>query len=187
MKIYLDFDRTLFDTNTFLKEIYHIIEKYNISFFIFNKYKNKILDKGFNCYKIVENISKDYPIDQNIYKEFDLLIENDSIFIYSDVIEFLYFLKKNNYNIILLTKGNKEFQKKKIDYSGIKKYFDEIIITLNKKGNLKIDYDGVFIDDNVKELESINKKNPKEIICISRDNKSNTNFHTIKSLSEIYK
>ena len=187
MKIYLDFDRTLFDTNAFLEEIYHIIDKYNISLEIFNKYKDKVINNGFNCYNILREIGKDFYVNEKIYKEIDDLIKNDSIFIYADVKEFLDYLKSKNYEIILLTKGNKMFQERKIEYSKIKKYFNKIIITLQNKGDLDIDYHAIFIDDNFYELSSIKRNNPLKIIYIDRYKQNNkTDLIKVKSLNEVY-
>ncbi len=187
MKIYLDFDRTLFDTNTFLKEIYIILNKYNIPLDIFDEYKKRFNKMGYNCYKILQEMEKKYFIDNKVYNELDNLIKNDNIFIYADVIKFLDYLKNNNFEIILLTKGNEEFQKMKIINSGISNYFTDIIITLKHKGELSIDYNAIFIDDNIKELRSIGKNKISKLIYIDRSKQDNNqDIITINSLSEAY-
>ena len=55
--IYIDFDRTLFDTDAFLKDLEKLLEKDNISLQLFNEYKVK-QHNGFNPYEIVKNIQK---------------------------------------------------------------------------------------------------------------------------------
>ena len=188
MKIYLDFDRTLFDTNTFLDEIYKLINKYDISKNIFEESKIKLKEKGFNIYWILNEVKKKCHFDKEIYDEINELMKNSFIFIYADVIDFLKKLKEKHYEIILLTKGNKEFQQRKIDYSKVKDYFDDIIITLKHKGDLEIDYQAIFIDDCEKELLSIMKNNPKRLIYINRHNRKEINdsrIMTIYSLKEL--
>ncbi len=188
MKIYLDFDRTLFNTNAFLDEIYKIVNKYDISKNIFDKSKLKLKDKGFNIKLILQEVEKEFSFNHQIYEEMDNLIENSCIFLYNDVLTFLKKLKVKNYEVILLTKGNEEFQKKKIKASKISNYFDDIIITLKNKGDLDIDYQAIFVDDREKELLSILKRHPKKLYYINRSKQNkldNSQITTIYSLEDV--
>ena len=68
-------------------------------------------------------------------------------------------------------KENMEFQSLKILGSGLSNYFDVITITSVRKFSLGLKYkDGIFIDDNTKDLESLFKANGKRIIRIKRKN-----------------
>ena len=66
----------------------------------------------------------------------------------------------------------------------------DIIITNKHKGELDIDYNAIFIDDNLEEIESILKNNPKRVIYINRYSKEklkDPRFLSINSLKELYK
>ena len=73
-------------------------------------------------------------------------------------------MKSNNYELILLTYGDFDYQNEKVNKSGIKDYFDKIIITSKHKALLNLDYEhSVFIDDNKVQLEGLLKTGAKVI------------------------
>ena len=109
-------------------------------------------------------------------------------FLYEDSIPFLE--KYKDYNLVLLTKGNYEYQEFKILKTNISKYFKEKIITEKEKGDLEIDYQkGIFIDDNPREIESIMKNSPYLVIRMKRgkykDIEIDLDIENVSSLSEI--
>ena len=69
MKIYIDFDPTLFDCENFLKDLYNIIKKYEIPKNIFIKCQNQCKKEGFNPYIILDKISEFHQFNLNIYDE----------------------------------------------------------------------------------------------------------------------
>ena len=167
MNIYIDFDRTLFDTDKFLIDLYNIIVNSKIDLYEFKKIKLKEKKNGFNPYNVLEKMQ----VNSDIYQKIDELISNCDNYLYSDSEEFLKKLKEKNYNIILLTKGNSDFQIRKVKSTRVYSYFDDVIVTLKKKGKLNLDYqNSIFIDDNPSEIESIMKRNPKRMIRIMREN-----------------
>lgn len=169
--IYIDFDRTLFNTDLFIHDLEYLIKFYKIDIALYNIYKEKLKDIGFNPYRILEEMSKIILIDKKIYHDIDNLVENSYKYLYSDAKPFLENLKKSPKKIILLTKGNSDFQRKKINNTGILEYFDEIIVTLKNKGDLDINYESsIFIDDNPLEIESIMKNKVYKMIRIKREN-----------------
>ncbi len=190
MKIYIDFDRTLFDTNRFLAELYNLFRESGVNIEQFDKIRKESSIEGFNCYQLLTKLKKTHPFNENIYLKVERFMECVLRFLYQDAEVFLQKAREMNYEIILLTKGNKEFQKEKIRYTFISKYLDGIIVTLIDKGDLNIDYqNGIFIDDSVYEIESILKRNPRRVICINRDNKekriSDEKVVVVESLKEI--
>ena len=189
MKIYIDFDRTLFNTSKFLEDFYKILNDYKIPMDLFEKIRIENKNDGFNPFVILEKLRKVYKFNNSLYVELEHLLESDSMYIFDDVEKFLKYLKTLPCKIYILTRGNDEFQKVKIDNSGIDEYFDNIIITNEHKGNLEIDYDGIFIDDNLEEIESLLTRNPKKVIHINRYNKEkiiDKRFLSINSLQELY-
>ena len=170
MNVYIDFDRTMFNSDDFLDDLEMILSRYNISQTLFYEYGKRIKDNGFNPYSILKLMSTEISFDDEIYNEIDKLIMKSDSYLYDDVISFLQTLKNNGYKLTLLTKGNREYQSMKIKSSKVLDYFDDLIITLKHKGELELNYkESIFIDDNPVEVESIIKRNPMKMIRIKRD------------------
>ena len=106
------------------------------------------------------------------------MIHNANNYLYSDAISFLEYLKKHNYNITILTKGNSDFQREKIFNAKLDKYYDKLIVTMRHKGLLLLNYShSIFIDDNPREIKSLLTRRPKKIICIRH---INSKYHDIE-------
>ncbi len=191
MKIYVDFDRTLFDCDRFLGDLYALINKYNISKELFKECQNQCIKNGFNPYDILDLVKERHSFNDNLYIEIDSLMKNSKDYLFIDAISFLEYLKSLNYEIIILTKGNSAYQREKIFNAKIDKYYNKLIVTMDHKGNLDLDYkNSVFIDDNPIEIQSIINNKPKLIIRIQRDNTlysnlSIDNILSFKSLKEV--
>ncbi|MEK7072124.1 MAG: HAD family hydrolase [Patescibacteria group bacterium] len=88
-------------------------------------------------------------------------------FIFSDTHDFLDFLKSYKEKIILLTIGISEIQEFKVDAAGIRKYFDEIVTTIEPKEkvilelNSEIKNNSWFFEDKVKETLSVRRAFPQ--------------------------
>ena len=192
MKIYVDFDRTLFDCDRFLDDFYNLITNYNIPRDLFKECQNQSRKHGFNPYIILNNLEKKISFDKSIYNDIDKLIINTSSYLYSDAIPFLEYINSLNYKVIILTKGNRDFQSKKIANAHIDKYYDKIIVTMHHKGFLFLNYlQSIFIDDNPREIKSLMKRRPKKMIRIKRINSKYSNIEidydilSIENLQEI--
>ena len=192
MKIYVDFDRTLFDCDRFLEDLYSLINQYNIPKSIFKECQNQCKRKGFNPHIILNLVKEKYEFDDNLFYEINNLIRNTSEYLYDDAISFLEYLKSKNFEIIILTKGNSDYQREKIFNAHIDSYYNKLMVTMKHKGRLDIDYNNsVFIDDNPIEIQSIMDKKPKMIIRINRINSKYSDvsldikIKEVKSLKEI--
>ena len=164
MKIYIDFDGTLFNTDKFYQDYLVILNKYNISSFEIDEMKKELFtNRKFNLDILTDYIISKYNI-KNLKQEVETLYNNSYVF--EDVIPFLE--KYKNYNLILLTLGDIDYQNRKIEGSKLSKYFQDIIITDVDKSQLDIDYkDNLFIDNNPKELIKF-QNNGGKIIRIRR-------------------
>ncbi len=192
MKVYVDFDRTLFDCDKFLEDLYALINKYNISKTIFKECQNQCRKTGFNPHIILNLVKEKYEFDEELFHEIDNLIRNTSNYLYQDTIPFLEYLKDNKNEIIILTKGNSDYQREKIFNAHLDLYYNKLMVTMKHKGKLHLDYDnGVFIDDNPIEIQSLLDRKPKMIIRIQRENSKyssiplDIDIKTVKSLQEI--
>ena len=187
MKIYIDFDRTLFDCDRFIEDFHSLLEEYNIKIDDFIKYQNQFKRVDFNPYNTLDLMSKEKDINLGIYAKIDKLIKKSSNYLFPDAIPFLEYLKKKGYTVIILTSGNYDYQMNKINNSNISTYYDDIIVTSKHKGELDFDYsNSIFIDDRKEEIDSIINKNPKEVIWIQRKGINNKlDIKTITSLNEL--
>lgn len=192
MKIYVDFDRTLFDCDKFLEDLYSLINQYNIPKSLFKDCQNQCKKRGFNPHIILSLVKEKYDFDDNLIYEIDNLIGKTSEYLYEDAISFLEYLKEIGYEIIILTKGNSDYQREKIFNAHLDNYYNKLMVTMKHKGTLNIDYEeSIFIDDNPIEIQSILNKKPKMIIRMGRINskysdiKMDIEIKEVKSLKEI--
>ena len=171
MKYYIDFDNTLFNTESFYNDLLKIIKKYNISKKDIDLYyKDNLSNELFNPIKIINNLIK----DKNINKEIKNFFKDLSKYLYKDTIDFLEFIKNDN-ELILLTYGDFEYQNLKVNKSLIKEYFNKIIVTSKNKGELDLDYkNSIFIDDSKEQIEGLLRKNAK-VIRIKREGSKHFN------------
>ena len=166
MKIYIDFDGTIYDTHKLDNKFIDIFQKYNID----SNYIKKLIDKIKNYNTIANILIQEFNLNNNILNEINSIYSNELVF--KDIIPFLekYYQK---HNLILLTLTNDiDYQQRKINSSNLKKYFKDIIITTKDKSKLtNIDYsNGIFIDNNPIELKKFYNSNAKNLIRIKRDN-----------------
>lgn len=180
MNYYIDFDGTLYDTTKFKKDILKTLAKTCYSQNKKLRYGNLLIDataalneKNLDFYELCLYMSNKYDIDNYLlYDAINKILDNGTKYLYSDTIKFLSKLKEEKNNVYLLTYSTQNsinFQKRKVDGSGLNDFFDEIYITSKPKYTLNIDYkNGIFIDDNPRELLGLYGTNPVEVIRIKR-------------------
>lgn len=181
MNYYIDFDNTLYETakltNLMLEEIGKSISeitKIDIEELI-NESRNNFNSTTDNIFSFAEKMAKKYDVNTQIVLEnVNNVILNGKDIVFEDGKRFIEKLKSIGHKIFILTyipKGNQEYQMKKIMGSGISQYFDGIIITSDYKFNLDIKYEnGIFIDDDPRDLNGLYEKNPIRVIRIRKPN-----------------
>lgn len=197
MNYYLDFDNTLYETsrlsNDMLKGLaYEISKKTSISENdIFDELKSMFNRENiYNIYKLAKFFAKKYNIEESVLiDKVEGIILDGKKYVYNDVISFLKELKEKNNIINVLTYVAKEdlsYQLTKIKGSGLSEYFDNIIISSSLKFNLDLKYEeGIFFDDNPRDLLGLASKNPKILVRVRRDeNKHNKQELDIENLIE---
>ena len=197
MNYYLDFDNTLYETsrlsNDMLKGLaYEISKKTSISENdIFDELKSMFNRENiYNIYKLAKYFAKKYNIEESVLiDKVEGIILDGKKYVYNDVISFLKELKGKNNIINVLTYVAKEdlsYQLTKIKGSGLSEYFDNIIISSSLKFNLDLKYEeGIFFDDNPRDLLGLASKNPKILVRVRRDeNKHNKQELDIENLIE---
>lgn len=147
IKLFIDFDGTLFDTEAFKEKMHDIFvragfEKDDIK----ATYSAECLDYKYSPIGQMKRLEKIHPFDTTAANQrFAKLYKTCSQYLYSDSIEFLKIVNKEKYELILFTLGDVLFQKTKIDHCGIAKYFDSIYYTEIQKWE--------YLDNLVKQTE----------------------------------
>lgn len=186
MKIYLDFDGTLFNTDKFYQDYLKLLKEYNIDEATINNIKPKLFKSSlFNLDILTNYLVKEYNLDNNLLARVNNLY--NSSYVFKDVIPFLE--KYKTLEINLLTYGDYNYQLKKIEGSNLKKYFKDIIITDKDKSKLNLAYEtNLFIDNNPKEINKFLEVS-NHVIRIRREedkySKLDSNSREYKSLLEI--
>lgn len=172
-EVILDFDYTLFDTAKFKKALANSLYSLGVGSKLFLKFYHQAVHKhnGQYCYstkihiKLLKNILPQLSFKE-AEKKLNSVVKNSKIFLYPQTNDFLSQLKKNNFRLILVTRGDKYFQGRKLRYSGIKKFFYRIIISPDIKISSIVDlvknFDEVFfVSDYADELKQIKDSFPQ--------------------------
>jgi len=141
MKIFVDFDNTIFDTrHQFLDDFFDIFYKYGVSREVFEEtlphFSKTALQTG-RCYSPLEHIKTiKKTMGQNIgeksfLQEMAIFLEDLEEYVFEDFYAFVNQYDKED--LILLSYGENEFQKQKINGSGVSQFFEDIIITQGDK------------------------------------------------------
>ncbi|MBR3613599.1 MAG: HAD hydrolase-like protein [Clostridia bacterium] len=181
MNYYIDFDNTLYETAKLTSLMIAAIgnkigdltglEKDPIIQDAKDNF-NSTLD---NIFTHAEKMGKKYNVDSElVVNAVNEVLSNGKEIVFEDAIRFLERLKEKGHKIHILTYVqpiNMEYQLKKLMGSTIANYFDGIIITSKYKFLLDIDYtNGIFIDDDPRDLNGLFEKNPIKVIRIRKPN-----------------
>lgn len=201
MKIVLDFDDTIFNTHALMRGLVKIFTKKGFSEDQFWGAYKECKEKSGDLDKVllVDLLYKLKIFDKNkVNAEIDRIIERSYEFVYQDFFDFVLDFKKKD--LILLSFGTTDFQKIKIENSGILKYFCESIITSKNKADdieeiLKKHVESlIFMDDKASQIDEAKKRLP-QIIAIKMERekgghilpKSELADYIVKNLSEAKK
>ncbi len=182
MNYYFDFDNTLYETAKLTEIMLNAIANS-----IFNetgknlKDLRKYAEENFNSttgniFDFAEDMAKIFKADKDkVLEDLNNSIYNGKDVVFEDARRFVEKLYKSDNKLHILTyipdKKNHDYQMKKIIGSGIAKYFSSIIITSEYKFNLSLDYEnGIFFDDDPRDLNGLFEKKPIKVIRIRKEN-----------------
>lgn len=203
MNYYIDFDNTLYETakltDCMLKAMSNSISKQTgaNSENIFKFSKENWDHTNDNIFSYSEKMANKYNADANlVLDEVNKVVLAGEENVFEDAKTFLKKLKNNGNKIFLLTylpKVNQEYQMKKILGSGITNYFTGLIMTTELKFNIDINYEnGIFIDDDPRDLNGLYERNPIKVIRIRKENNwrskidiNNKNIEEYESFDDI--
>lgn len=202
MKIVIDFDDTIFNTYMFVQEIVEHFKRVGFTSDefkeIYKKSKEKM--KDFDQKTVVDLFFKLKPFDkEEVVEEINDLIEKSEEFVYPDFKKFAN--ERLRRELVLLSFGSTDFQKRKIDNANIRNYFDKVYITdKDKVFDIEHVYRDnpddiiVFIDDKAVEIDKIKEKFP-DIVTIKMERprgghvkiKSEKTDYVAKNFSDVKK
>ena len=181
MKYYIDFDNPLYETakltTCMLDAICKtVVEKLGKEYSEIDEYvKANFNSTTDNIFTFARETGSYYGIDPDLVENnVKAVVDNGNNIVFEDAERFLARLKENGHEVHILTyipKTNQEYQMKKLLGSGLMKYFDTITITSKYKFLLDMDYtQGIYIDDDPRDLNGLYEKNPIKVIRIRKPN-----------------
>ena len=201
--IIIDFDDTLFDTQKFKKELSfclldvgidekmfwqtyaeaRILSDGNFSY-SFKRHASILEKEGFDYKQVLDNLNK--------------VKEKINNFLFEDAIYFLESLKESKQDLYLLSLGDENFQKLKVEECGIAKYFKKVFF-LGKDKELIVkeifqenkDSNVFFINDKIEESQKIKKDFPninvilKQAVTLTEEEYKNSGLKYFLDLTSI--
>lgn len=174
MKVFLDFDDTLFDTSAFACGLQCVFGEYGISEEMFwesyQEMKKECPAGGwsYSPEKHIEKIQmqRGASFDKDVIrKKLMMYFADTKRFLFSDTEELLSTLSESGHTLYILSFGDRDFQMAKISGTGIGHFLEKVIVTDRDKGEAMRDaidaHDKVlFLDDRVHFIESVKKLFP---------------------------
>jgi len=178
MKIFLDFDDTLFNTKAFIETSRSLFVDFGISEEMYKEAWTKVkelqgresLSYDFEAHMQVLHEKKDFD-DTTLKKRMeDFYVQKAKEYVFPDTVEFLERIRNLGHHLYLISFKTGDFQDKKIIASGLARYFDASAVGPEDKGNvIKQFFDendesaGYFVDDRVNQIKSVKQAFPKII------------------------
>lgn len=172
--IFVDFDRTLFDTEELIKKMAEIFWDYGgIDF------RKTMPQDDRGNYSLSKHIAivSTRARRRRVTRQLNKLLSRASDFLFEDSYDFL--KRCSDFFLILITRGEREYQSKKvfIALKNLRHLFREIVVVEGEKAKYirdlieQVNPDEVFfIDDKINELEPVKKNTPVvTTILISRN------------------
>lgn len=169
MRIVLDFDYTLFDTEAMRRAFIDAVEPLGISEQQYRAAEQEAKADG--VYSLGEHMQtlEQYTDSEKLNGVVREVMGRAPEFLYPDSVEFLE--KNKEEHRTLLTFGNPEWQQRKIEASGIADYLDEIITTDKGKENVLNGWENeevVFINDRGSEIDVMHEALPAALFIMVR-------------------
>lgn len=170
MKIFLDFDDSLFNTRKFRGKLIEIFLKNGVSrkdfFGTYYDYPQKTPSglKKYSPNRQIKLLEKRLNINSaKIRKDLQKLVKNTKQFVFSDARDFLKSFKKSN--LYLVSYGYTNFQREKIKNCGLIREFRSVVISDGNKNEVVKRFAGkkenfVFVDDRVENISNVKKHFP---------------------------
>lgn len=169
MKIYLDFDDTILDTDGFIRELVRVFNSagFTEKDFYDNYEKTKAKVGDFDLDTIFNIFAEQQEFDvRKARRSVDNLFANVDVFVHNDFFDFAKEFGKDN--LSMLSFGTTPSQREKIENSKVVPYFGEIIVTdKSKEENFKdivkkhADKKLFFVEDKADQIDKVKAATPQ--------------------------
>src|SRR3989344_1350984 len=178
-KLFIDFDDTLFDRNTFRQRLISLIKKQGFSDKeVEDGYKAVYKNNGYDgVWTHLEYLHKKVrPIDlEKATSDVDSLFLEAKKLLFPDALKFLRQIDRKKYEVNLITVGGLEFQKEKVKACEILSVFDNCYFTTEEKADMlaKLVGDKFFIllEDKDEKIKSVRKRFPRALVIKAEKSK----------------
>lgn len=191
MKIYLDFDDTILDTNGFIQELVRVFNSagFTEKDFYDNYEKTKAKVGDFDLDTIFNIFAEQQEFDvRNARRSVDNLFSNVDVFVHNDFFDFAKEFGKDN--LSMLSFGTTPSQREKIENSKVVPYFGEIIVTdKSKEENFRdiaqkhADKQLFFVEDKADQIDKVKAATP-QVVTLKIERPSGRYINTKSELTD---
>jgi FMN phosphatase YigB (HAD superfamily) len=177
MKVFIDFDDTLFNTSDFMNDYSQLFVAAGLTPEIYEttyKEAHRRMGKSIEVYEAqmhTDALARQYP-DINIKTlraNIAVFLKDTSVYVFPDVKPFLEQAQKKRIQLYVLSFGQSQFQSEKITGTGLTPYFQEVFIVQEKKYEPIIevmkccapDEPIWFFDDRAEFVQDVNRRLPQ--------------------------
>lgn len=177
-EVILDFDYTLFDTARFKHALAWALRSLKVPPKLFIATYPPAVHRSNGQYRystavhlrLIKKVVPDLPL-VGAQKLLDQVVGESGRYLYPGARKFLIRLRRAGFRLILVTRGAKLFQRRKLKFSGVLRYFARVIISPDLKvstlAKLAKNFDEVFfISDHAKELNQVHKRFPRLLLIM---------------------
>lgn len=188
-KLFIDFDDTLFDRDTFRKRLISLIKKQGFSDKeVEDGYKAVYKNNGYDgVWAHLEHLHKNVrPIAlDKASSDIESLFCEAKTLLLPEALKFLRSLDRKKYEINLITVGGLEFQKKKVSACGIESLFDNCYFTTDEKAEALAELVGddffILLEDKDETIKSVKERFPKTLVIKAEKGKLLDNLKLLNS------
>lgn len=180
-KLFIDFDDTLFNRNLFARRLFDILGRFQLTEVEKMESYKAVYKAGYaGILPHLEKLAELYPgkVSQEKFEEakkgaMEFLSGNNlRQYLFPEAEKFLAGIDREKYDVFLITVGGVEFQKAKVEGSGVAKFFDSahLIYTdaIGKDEALSQlvgkDEEFVLLDDKQSTLDTVKEKFPNSVV-----------------------
>jgi FMN phosphatase YigB (HAD superfamily) len=173
---FVDFDKTIFDCARFETDIKAVFANYGVtpedycSTYLRSLCTVHPQEYDYSFEEQIKFLCElGYDLKNNILEELNVLLQTNQ-YLFADTVSFLNWLKSVAQKMVLLTAGDRDFQLKKIDASGIGDYFyDTVVLNGFKeqylKNIIKAGDQVLFVNDSLRENLAVKSSLPDILIA----------------------
>jgi len=200
IKLFIDFDGTIFDTTLLKEKSFAELRKSGFSDDeLLSAYQAECLDYKFSPDDFLLRLAKIKQFNMPLAKARleKLHKEIPEKFLFADTVSFLEKIDHTKYEVNLISMGDIAFQKKKIEDAKIGEYFDHIFVTDKQKWDylkelVGIDERFILLDDRADTIKKVAEAFPKAMALEMRrkeedhdDPCRNVGFHNNQSVRNL--